>query len=169
MEAYKDAGLAFEDFALLPVRRPEAKASRSGENGSIRHGWWKLLQDVPALKLGAGEPWEQGMKLRTWFKQVETIAGTTTDSFGAYVKQQFKWAGDRHKQRLAGLHQLPSPPRVLPEDSENENRLVLLLIRCVPAGLKQNVLEKGDESEPMRAIEGILETLQPGGAEEMQS
>ena len=55
---------------------------------------------------------------------------------------------------------------------ENENRLVLLLIRCVPAELKQNVLEKGDESEPMRAIallEGILETLQPGGAAEMQS
>ena len=38
--------------------------------------------------------------------------------------------------------------------------------------LKQNVLEKGNESEPMRAIallEGILETLQPGGAAEMQS
>ena len=43
------------------------------------------------------------------------------------------------------------PPRVLPEDSENENRLVLLLIRCVPAELKQNVLEKGDQTEPMRA------------------
>ena len=38
--------------------------------------------------------------------------------------------------------------------------------------LKQNVLEKGNESEPLRAIallEGILETLQPGGAAEMQS
>ena len=147
---------------------PEA----SGSNAGIHHGRWKLLQDVPALKLGTGEPWEQGMKLRTWFKQVETIAGTIADSFGTYVKQQFKWADDRHKQRLAGLHQLTPPPRVLPEDSENENRLVLLLIRCVPAELKQNVVEKGDESEPMRAIallEGVLETLQPGGAAEMQS
>ncbi|CAE7437089.1 RE1 [Symbiodinium sp. CCMP2592] len=144
----------------------------SGSNVGIHHGRWKLLQDVPALKLGAGEPWEQGMKLRTWFKQVETIAGTIADSFGSYVRQQFKWADDRHKQRLAGLHQLSPPPRVLPEDSENENRLVLLLIRCVPAELKQNVLERGDESEPMRAIallEGVLETLQPGGAAEMQS
>ena len=44
---------------------------------------------MPALKLGAGEPWEQGMKLRTWLKQVETIAGTIADSFGAYVNGSF--------------------------------------------------------------------------------
>eukprot|EP00439_Symbiodinium_sp_Y106_P001148 s3359_g1.t1 len=46
------------------------------------------------------------------------------------------------------------------------------ILETLQPGLKQNVLEKGDESEPMRAIallEGILETLQPGGAAEMQS
>ena len=151
---------------------PTSSQSGAKPQPDIHHGRWKLLQEVPALKLGAGEPWEQGMKLRTWFKQVETIAGTIADSFGAYVKRQFRWADDRHKQRLAGLHQLGPPPQTPQEDLENENRLVLLLIRCVPAELKQNVLEKGDESEPMRAIallEGILETLQPGGAAEMQS
>ena len=77
------------------------------------------------------------MKLRTWFKQVETIAGTIAESFGAYMKQQFRLADDRHKQRLAGLHQLNPPPRVPPEDSESENRLMLLLIRCVPAEAKR--------------------------------
>ena len=47
-----------------------------------------------------------------------------------------------------------------------------MLIRCIPAELKQGVLEKNSESEPIRAAEllsGILENLQPGGTAEMAS
>ena len=62
-------------------------------------------------------------------------------------------------------------PKVRVEDTEKENRLVLLLIRCLPAELKQSVMEKHGE-DAIRAADllgGVLEILQPGGAAEMQS
>ena len=157
---------------LLEVKQSVTSSTPASSADKIHHGRWKLLQDAPVLILGSGEPWEQGMRLRTWIKQVETISGTIAESFGAYVKRQFHLAESRHQQRLAGVHNLEALPEVSHADSEHENRLVLLLIRCVPAELKQSVLEKNDEAEPLRSVslvEGVLETLQPGGAAEMQS
>ncbi|CAE7289759.1 unnamed protein product [Symbiodinium sp. CCMP2592] len=117
--------------------KPEHGSVASVTAGAIPLGRWKLLQDVPLLNLGSGEPWELGMRLRTWIKQVETISSTIAGSFGDYVKNQFQIAD-----------------------------------QCIPSELKQGVLEKNDESEPIRAVdllEGVLETLQPGGAAEVQS
>eukprot|EP00439_Symbiodinium_sp_Y106_P042014 s1513_g5.t1 len=144
----------------------------SATAGAVPLGRWKLLQDVPLLNLGSGEPWELGMRLRTWIKQVETISSTIAGSFGDYVKSQFQIADQRYQKRSSGLVSLEALREVPAADLENENRFVLLLIRCIPSELKQGVLEKNDESEPIRAVdllEGVLETLQPGGAAEMQS
>ncbi|CAE7837310.1 unnamed protein product [Symbiodinium sp. CCMP2592] len=146
-------------------------------------GWWGQHNDVDAMPQGpppgfgdqpASTPAPTGdhtdpAQNVPQDQVITEVARASITVGGSYFRML---ADDRHKQRLAGLHQLDPPPRVPQEDSESENRLVLLLIRCVPAELKQNVLEKGDESEPMRAIallEGVLETLQPGGAAEMQS
>ncbi|CAE7661265.1 unnamed protein product [Symbiodinium sp. CCMP2592] len=152
--------------------KPEHGSVASVTAGAIPLGRWKLLQDVPLLNLGSGEPWELGMRLRTWIKQVETISSTIAGSFGDYVKNQFQIADQRHQRRSSGLVSLEALREVPLADLENENRLVLLLIRWIPSELKQGVLEKNDESEPIRAVdllEGVLETLQPGGAAEMQS
>ena len=143
-------------------------------DSDIHHGRWKLLQEVPDLNLGSGEPWEFGMRLRTWTKQVEAVAGTIAPSFSDYVKSQFQLAEHRHQNRMAGLadYRDSDPlPKVRLEDTEKENRLVLLLIRCLPAELKQSVMEKHGE-DAIRAADllgGVLEILQPGGAAEMQS
>ena len=163
-------GLSAEDGVAAAA--PAKAVDQSDEN--IHHGRWKLLQEVPELNLGSGEPWELGMRLRTWTKQVEAVAGTIAPSFSDYVKSQFQLAEHRHQNRMVGLadYRDSDPlPKVRVEDTEKENRLVLLLIRCLPAELKQSVMEKHGE-DAIRAADllgGVLEILQPGGAAEMQS
>ena len=93
-----------------------ARTTDSAE-GSIHHGRRKLLQEVSALKLGSGEPCELGMRLRTWTKQVEAVAGTIAPSCSDYVKSQFQLAEHRRQNRMAGIadyrdsHPLPQVPR----------------------------------------------------------
>ena len=137
----------------------------------IHHGRWKLLNDVPGFTAGGGEPWEVCMRLKTWWRQVETVAGTVDSRFGAYVSGQFAEAERRHKQRLEGQFQLPRPDPVPEANLEMESRLTLLLIRCLPAELKQPVLENLDEQtiRALELLEGILEQQQPGGHQEMKS
>ncbi|OLP85945.1 Retrovirus-related Pol polyprotein from transposon TNT 1-94 [Symbiodinium microadriaticum] len=138
-------GLSAEDGVAAAA--PAKAVDQSDEN--IHHGRWKLLQEVPELNLGSGEPWELGMRLRTWTKQVEAVAGTIAPSFSDYVKSQFQLAEHRHQNRMVGLadYRDSDPlPKVRVEDTEKENRLVLLLIRCLPAELKQSVMEKHGEA-----------------------
>ena len=75
---------------------------------------------------------------------VETVAGTVDTRFGSYVSGQFAEAERRHKQRLEGHFELPRPDPVPEASLEMESRLTLLLIRCLPAELKQPVLENTD-------------------------
>ena len=112
------------------------------------------------------------MRFRTWLKQLETVAGTIAPAFGNFVAGQVQLAEQRHGERMAGLVTLGPPPEVGPQESESENRLILLLIRCLPQEWKTSVLEQQDESKSMRALdllEGVFEVLQPGGAAETQS
>ena len=100
---------------------------------------------------------------------METVAGTVDTRFGAYVSGQFAEA--ERRQRLEGRFELPRPDPVPEASLEMESRLTLLLIRCLPAELKQPVLENTDEQtiRALELLEGILEQQQPGGHQEMKS
>ena len=52
-------GLSAEDGVAAAA--PAKAVDQSDEN--IHHGRWKLLQEVPELNLGSGEPWELGMRV----------------------------------------------------------------------------------------------------------
>ena len=150
----------------------EGRNTSQEQGNAIHHARWKLLADVPSLQVGSGEPWEVGMRFRTWLKQLDTVAGTIAPAFSTFVTAQVQLAEQRHGERMAGLVTLGPPPDVDPRDSECESRLILLLIRCLPQEWKTSVLEQQDESKGMRALdllEGVFEVLQPGGAAEMQS
>ena len=45
--------------------------------------------EKPGFTAGGGEPWEVCVRLKTWWRQVETVAGAVDSRFGAYVSGQF--------------------------------------------------------------------------------
>ena len=145
--------------------------SGKSEGQPIHHGRWKLLNDIPPFAAGGGEPWETNMRLKTWWRQVETVAETVDPRFGLYVARQLGEAERRHQLRLEGQFELEDPKPVAPTDKEMESRLTLLLIRCLPTELKQPVLENMNQQtiQALELLEGILEQQQPGGPQEMKS
>ena len=48
----------------------EGRDTSQEQGNAIHHARWKLLADVPSLQVGSGEPWEVGMRFRTWLKQL---------------------------------------------------------------------------------------------------
>ena len=92
----------------------------------------------------SGTPWELGLKLDVWKKQLLTLAGTVSGDFAEYVTVCFKKAQDRHDMQAKGESRPElEPVRGFPE--EFESRLVIVLLKVLPDAIKTPALHT-DES-----------------------
>ncbi|CAE7540631.1 RE1 [Symbiodinium natans] len=158
----------------LPPPLPEV-ARRIGSGHAFEKvpaGQWKMLKDCPVLKLNSDEPWERGLVLRQWENETGAIAAVVASSFGAFFRRRMKEALDRYQQRQSsGVEE--DVPSIPPEEREYETRLGVMLIKVLPASIRQPVMERTTSlEEPLSTLlllESVIERFSPGGTSEMTS
>ena len=138
----------------------------------VHPGNWKLLKDCPTLKLTQGEPWELGLALRQWENQTSSIASAVAGTFGQFFRLRMQQALARYQRRQATSVGEPVP--LIPEEErEYETRLGVMLIKNLPATIRQPVMERHQGAEHLVStlllLEAVMERFSPGGAAEMTS
>ncbi|CAE7371500.1 RE1 [Symbiodinium natans] len=100
------------------------------------------------------------------------IAAVVASSFGAFFRRRMKEALDRYQQRQSsGVEE--DVPSIPPEEREYETRLGVMLIKVLPASIRQPVMERTTSlEEPLSTLlllESVIERFSPGGTSEMTS
>ena len=149
------------------------KSAPSASTKEIPNARWKSLNDVPMFDPteGSGTPWDLGLKLDVWKRQLMTLAGTVSNDFAEYVLLCFKHAQDRHDRQARG-ETLPvlEPVKGYPE--EFESRLVIVLLKVLPDIIKTPALETDENRQgigSLRLLEELYLRVRPGGLEEQQT
>ena len=152
----------------------QSAASTVSENlDLIPNERWKCLTEVPTFdpKDGAGTPWELGLRFDVWKKQFHTLASNVHPKFAEYLLECFKRAQERHDVQAEGRTAPPLLP-VTGYPATFESRLVMVLLRVLPEGIKTPALEADEGNQKiysMRLLEELYLCVRPGGLEEQQT
>ena len=167
-----------------PVRWPEpgwhseppglgaATGTSKGQHERISPGSWKMLKDCPALKVVQGEPWELGLALRQWETETSAVCSVIASSFGQFFRLRMQQALDRYQKRQTTSVE-EALPKISDEEREYETRLGVMLIKNLPANIRQPVMERHQGAEHLVStlllLEAVMERFSPGGTAEMTS
>ena len=132
---------------------------------------WKLLKDMPQLRCNAAEPWERGMAFRQWTTEVAAVAEAIHSEFAEFFRQRLTEGQQRYQKRIEQGFADPLPS-ISSGEKEFETRLSLVLIRILPAKMKQHALERGSTHDGISTaalLESVYESMTPGGIREKSS
>ena len=131
---------------------------------------WKMLKDLPELKISGAQAWETGIQLRLWKSQCVTICSGIGAKFVTYFTDTWKEAEKLYRIQSEILA-IPQAPAVRSEDLDLEARLTSAMLRVLPDSVKVPVVERAGDgliSSVMLFI-SVLSRLQPAGPEETQT
>ena len=131
-----------------------------------------MLKDCPALKMVQGEPWELGLALRQWETETSAVCSVVASSFGQFFRLRMQQALNRYQKRQTTSIE-ESLPKISDEEREYETRLGVMLIKDLPANIRQPVMERHQGAEHLVStlllLEAVMERFSPGGTAEMTS
>ena len=131
---------------------------------------WKMLKDLPELKISGAQAWETGIQLSSWKSQCITICSGIGAKFVTYFTDTWKQAEKLYRIQSETLA-IPQAPAVRSEDLDLEARLTSAMLRVLPDSVKVPVVERAGDgliSSVMLFI-SVLSRLQPAGPEETQT
>ena len=143
-----------------------------GQQERISPGSWKMLKDYPTLKMVQGEPWELGLALRQWETETSAVCSVIANSFGQFFRSRMQQALERYQRRQTTSIE-EALPRISDDERECETRLGVMLIKNLPANIRQPVMERHQGAEhsvsTLLLLEAVMERFSPGGTAEMTS
>ena len=131
---------------------------------------WKMLKDLPELKISGAQAWETGIQLSSWKSQCITICSGIGAKFVTYFTDTWKQAEKLYRIQSETLA-IPQAPAVRSEDLDLEARLTSAMLRVLPDSVKVPVVERAGDGliSSVMLFVSVLSRLQPAGPEETQT